>query len=128
MSKIEITIYIPDYEGLLGEFVSHATKRIRQRMKEKMNEPKSGKRYGSHTASAPSEAPASRTKTLENSLQIEEKTLESRLFSNVGYAALLENGTSKMASRPLWETSVDELIPELEIDLDKLAQKYATTV
>lgn len=128
MSELRITIHIPDYEELLAEFIHHASRRIRQRMIEKLNEPKSGKKYGSHTASAPGEAPASRTKALEKSLQISDKTLESRLFSNVGYAFLLETGTKKMSPRPMWETTVDELLPELEIDLEKIAKKYVTTV
>jgi hypothetical protein len=128
---IRITVQgdVPDYSAELSRFVTRASQMIRQRMREKLNEPKSGRLYPkrggagftrAHRASAPGEAPASDTKALENSLQIAKKgSLESELFSNLGYAGILEAGTKHTAPRPLWLATVDEMIPTLENELAK---------
>lgn len=115
--KIKISHNLPDYEQTLSKFASIATRRIKARMKRKLrSEAKHGRYYGWHIASAPGEAPASFTGALEASLIIEDSLMESRLFSALdeAYPIILEDGSDKIAPRPLWQISFDEEIPFLE--------------
>lgn len=114
---------LPDYTPLLTEFARDGAEKIRERIRKKLNEPKSGRRYGAHTASAPGESPASDSEAYEKSLEISDATLEAELLSNLEYPLMLETGTENsegetlIEPRPMWQETIDEMIPILEFDL-----------
>lgn len=134
--RLEITRTgdVPDYDAMMSRFITHAAEKIRRRMRAKLVEEKHGRTYArkrgegflrSHRASASGEAPASDTGALSRSLEIvKENSLEHEITSNLGYAAILEAGTVRMGEtttgmdpRPLWQPSLDEMLPILEMDL-----------
>ena len=73
----------------------------------------------SYRASAPGEAPAARTGTLRNSWGIIAMgsaalgRYSSGIQTNVPYAELLENGTSRMAARPFREKIIQRASPRI---------------
>ena len=76
-----------------------------------------------YTASAPGEPPARRTGNLRLHWNGQVKTgassgdgveIIAELESQEPYAALLENGTSKMAARPFVEKIKEEAAPEIQ--------------
>ena len=72
-----------------------------------------------YRASAPGEAPAARTGTLKNSWGIiamgsaDLGRYSSGIQTNVPYAELLENGTSRMAARPFREKIIQRASPRI---------------
>lgn len=72
-----------------------------------------------YRASAPGEAPAARTGTLKNSWGIIAMgsaalgRYSSGIQTNVPYAELLENGTSRMAARPFREKIIQRASPRI---------------
>ena len=72
-----------------------------------------------YRASAPGEAPAARTGTLKNSWGIIAMgsaalgRYSSGIQTNVPYAELLENGTSRMAARPFRERIIRQASPRI---------------
>lgn len=80
-----------------------------------MAEPKSGKRYGDHIASAPGESPAVDSSNLTTSIEVlMESTLEAKIGTPVEHALYLEEGTDRMAPRPMWRRIPQESLPTLE--------------
>lgn len=125
--RLEITRIgeAPDYDAVMSRFITQAAQKIRMRMRRKLTEPKSGRLYSrkrgegfsrSHRASAEGEAPASDTDALSRSLDVIKKnSLESEITSDLGYAGILED--PQKLNRPLWQASLDEMLPILEMDL-----------
>lgn len=102
-------------EGAVERFVVKAAGHIEGELKASMAEPKSGRRYGKHTASAPGESPAIDSSNLTGSIAIlQANSLEAKIGTPVEYAVYLEEGTSNMAARPLWERTARESLPTLE--------------
>ena len=97
-------------------FVVKAAAYIEGQVKSSMAEPKSGHRYGKHVASAPGESPAIDSSNLIGSIQkiIEKNGLMARIGTPVEYAGWLEDGTSRMEARPVWEVERMEALPTLE--------------
>lgn len=119
--NIEITVnddtpeLMQKVEAAIVRFVRKGAAYIESRLKSSMAEPKSGRRYGDHIASAPGESPAVDSSNLIGSItQIFPSTLEAKIGTPVAYALPLEEGTSRMAARPLWQKTVDESLPTLE--------------
>jgi len=103
-------------EAGIRRFVVKGSAYIQGELRSSMAEPKSGKRYGRHQASAPGESPAVDSSNLTGSIEIQlaASMLESKIGTPVGYAPMLESGTSRMAPRPLWEKTATESLPTLE--------------
>src|SRR5437868_4634767 len=103
-------------EAAIGRFVVKGAAYIEGQLKSSMAEPKSGKAYGKHVASAPGESPAVDSSNLTNSIAtlIAANRLEAKIGTPVDYSLFLEEGTSKMAARPLWEKTANDSLPTLE--------------
>lgn len=68
-----------------------------------------------HQASAPGQAPMSDTGRLASSVTFDQEgDLRAVVGSNLAYAAMLEYGTRKMASRPVWLPVAEQMRVELE--------------
>ena len=132
MSEIRLHISLtgnaPDYEAAMSRFIAQAAQKVRRRMREKMTEQKSGRLYArkrgegfsrSHRASAKGEAPASDSGRMSRSLEVIKKSsLEAMITTDLGYPVILE--TEK--NRPLWQATLDEMLPVLENDLVRAFQ------
>lgn len=122
MSSISITVKdrTPELLGKLDLairwYVVKAAAYIEDQVKGSMAGPKSGQRYGTHIASAPGESPAIDSSNLIGSIQtvIENNGLMARVGTPVEYAPMLEDGTSRMAARPVWEVERIQSLPTLE--------------
>lgn len=102
-------------EAAIGRFVVKGAAYIEGQLKPPVAEPKSGRMYGTHRASAPGESPAVDSGNLKGSITtIMASSLEAKIATPVGYAKYLEDGTSRMAARPLWERTATESLPTLE--------------
>lgn len=103
-------------DAAIGRFVVKGAAYIEGQLKTSMAEPKSGKRYGDHIASAPGESPAIDSSNLVNSIVtlIEANSLEAKIGTPVEYSLFLEEGTTKMEQRPLWEKTAKDSLPTLE--------------
>lgn len=81
--------------------------------------PKSGRLYGKHQASAPGQAPATDTGRLVKSISWRSfnRGLSAEVGSHIFYAPFLEEGTSKMDSRPwlqpAYEKHADDIVDEI---------------
>ena len=109
----------------IGQFVLKGALYIQGQLQTSMAEPKTGRSYKrgkgesakTHVASAAGESPAVDSSNLTGSIFIYdlfEKTLEAKIGTVVEYAPILENGTSRMAARPLWEKTATDSLPTLE--------------
>lgn len=113
----------------LNNFPSKAAQIIRQRMRERLGEPKSGRLYKrrggqgfsrSHRASAQGESPATDTGAYDRSLKITKgDAFGAAIETNLNYPAILET----KLNRPLWQPSVNDVLPELEKMLAEMLQK-----
>ena len=119
--QIEITVkdetpeLLQKVNAAIGRWVRKAAAYVEGQLKSSMAEPKTGRRYGDHIASAPGESPAVDSGNLTGSItQIFPSTLEARVGTPVEYALYLEDGTNKMAARPLWQKTASESLPTLE--------------
>lgn len=102
-------------DAAIGRFVVKGAAYIEGSLKISMAEAKSGKAYGKHIASAPGESPAVDSSNLTGSITtIMESSLEAKVGTPVEYALYLEDGTSKMEARPLWERTAKDSLPTLE--------------
>lgn len=107
-------------EKAVSRFIRKGAFYIQGRLPTSMAEPKSGKAYprgkeGVHIASAPGESPAVDSGNLTGSISVLiENSLEAKIGTPVEYALYLEEGTSRMAARPLWERTAKESLPTLE--------------
>lgn len=107
-------------ERAMGRFVRKGAGYIEGQLKSSMAESKSGKAYKRgkedvHIASAPGESPAVDSGNLTNSIaMIMENSLEAKIGTPVEYALYLEEGTSRMEQRPLWEKTAKDSLPTLE--------------
>lgn len=77
------------------------------------------KRGIKHTASAPGEYPATDTGRLANSIRVDVAHLEVSVGSDVGYAAFLEDGTSRIQARPWLEPSYIAVEPQINTMIDE---------
>lgn len=126
MAAISITVkdttpeLLQKLEKAVGRFVRKGAVYIEGELKASMAEPKTGRSYrrgkdGVHIASAPGESPAVDSGNLTGSIQtLIKSTLEAKIGTPVEYALYLEEGTSRMAQRPLWERTAKESLPTLE--------------
>lgn len=106
---------IQKMELAIGRFVRRGADYIEGQLIASMAEPKSGRMYGQHQASAPGESPAVDSSNLTGSITtIMESSLEAKIGTPVEYAPMLEDGTSRMAARPLWEKTATDSLPTLE--------------
>lgn len=119
--QIEITVkdetpeLLQKVNAAIGRWVRKAAAYVEGQLKSSMAEPKTGRRYGDHIASAPGESPAVDSGNMTGSItQIFPSTLEARVGTPVEYALYLEDGTNKMAARPLWQKTASESLPTLE--------------
>lgn len=126
MAEIRVTVedrtpeLFQKLDAAIGRFVRKGIGFMEGRVKASMAEPKTGRQYGKHRASAPGESPAVDSGNLIGSIQqIFPSTLEGRVGTNVEYAIYLEQGTARMAARPLWEKTRTESLPTLEQMLDR---------
>jgi hypothetical protein len=120
-----------------GRFVRKGALHIEASMKISMADQKTGNSYkrgakAIHVASAPGESPADDSSNYINSITISpeaaiiERTLEARIGTVVGYAAVLEEGTTiagrarntTIEPRPMWEKIPLEEMPTLEALLE----------
>lgn len=125
MAEIRVTVedrtpeLFQKLEAAIGRFVRKGIGFMDDRVRASMGEPKTGRQYGKHRASAPGESPAIDSGNLVGSIQqIFPSTLEALVGTPVEYAIFLEQGTSRMAARPLWEKTRTESLPTLEGLLD----------
>lgn len=104
-------------EAAIRRFVVKGSAYIQGQLKSSMAEPKSGKRYGRHQASAPGESPAVDSSNLTGSIEtiIAANMLEAKIGTPVEYAGWLEDGTTRMKPRPLWERTAKESLPTLDV-------------
>jgi hypothetical protein len=107
-------------QAAVGRFVRKGAFYFEGQLKTSMAEPKSGRRYprgkdSFHIASAPGESPAVDSSNYTNSLQvITDNSLEAKIGTPLLYPAFLEEGTDKIAPRPLWAKTAEESLPTLE--------------
>ena len=108
-------------EKAVSRFIRKSAVHIEGELKSSVAEPKSGNTYprgttAEHTASAPGESPASDSGNFINTLgpPIFE-TLEAKIGTPLEYPVYLEDGTENIEPRPLWERTVQEVMPTLEI-------------
>lgn len=137
MAAIEIKVtkdrtpeMLAELDRKLEGFVKGGAAHVAGQLRASMNEPKTGRAYKRgknrvHIASAPGESPANDTQNLNNSIQqIFPSTLEALIGTAVEYAKYLEDGTRRMAARPLWQKTVDDSMPTLE----KMLQEAVATI
>lgn len=93
--------------------VDETSIRIRLHIKAKMRDKKSGRFYGKHQASAPGEFPAVETGNLVSSWKITKSDLgmKAKIFTEVPYSKFLDEGTRKMAPRPMIKPTATEFMP-----------------
>lgn len=83
---------------------------------------KTGRWYGSHQASAPGESPANWTGLLVETINrkpVDGYQLLWEIGANAEYAGYLEEGTRRMAPRPVWVPSLNE---EADRFIDKVSR------
>ena len=126
MSSINITVkdktpeLMQKLDAAIGRFVRKAAGFVQGQLILEKNKRKSGKIYrrgksGTHQASAPGESPATDSANLYPSIAIiAENSLETRIGTPVEYAPYLEEGTARMAARPLWAPVAKGSLPTLE--------------
>lgn len=124
MIRITVDNNVPELtdklQAAVGRFIRKGAFHIEGEIKSSMAEPKSGKAYRRkndkvHIASAPGESPGVDSSNLLGSTQtITRNSLEAKVGTEVEYAQYLEFGTSRMAQRPVWEKTVQEVLPTLE--------------
>lgn len=124
MIKVHVKDDTPELFGKLEKAVSRFVRKgalyVEGELKSSIAEMKSGNVYprgkdGEHTASAPGESPASDSGNLIGSIGPPIfKTLEAKIGTPVEYALYLEEGTTNIEPRPLWEKTVKEVLPTLE--------------
>lgn len=128
MSNTTINVEISDrspelfqkLQSGVEKFVTDGADYVESQLKTSMAEPKHGNRYGAHVASAPGESPAVDSGNLTGSIDIvQANTLEAKIGTPVEYSLYLEDGTSRMAARPLWARTAKESLPTLQAMLDK---------
>lgn len=124
-------------QAAAGRFVRKGVLHIESSMKISMADEKSGATYPRgadtvHVASAPGETPADDTSNLLNSIttfpeaKVMEYTLEGKVGTDVGYAAVMEEGTeiagrnndTTIEPRPMWEAVPEKELPTLEAILE----------
>ena len=107
-------------EKAVSRFVRKSVLYIEGELKSSIAEPKSGRAYKrgngkTHTASAPGESPASDSSNYIGSIQtLFESSLERKVGTPLEYPIYLEEGTATIEERPLWERTVEEVLPTLE--------------
>ena len=107
-------------EAAIGRFVRKSALYVEGEIKSSMAEPKSGNSYkrgkdGTHVASAPGESPAVDSSNYIGSIQtLIENSLEAKVGTLLEYPVYLEEGTSSIEPRPLWEKTATEVLPTLE--------------
>ncbi len=107
-------------EAAIGRFVVKGAGYIQGELRARLSEPGSGRVYRrggrTHQASAPGESPFNDSSNLTGSIEtiLGANMLEAKIGTPVGYALWLEDGTSRMAARPLWERTATESLPTLE--------------
>jgi hypothetical protein len=113
-------------QAAVSRFVGKGAFYIEGEIKSSMAEPKSGREYKrkggkTHVASAPGESPAVDSNNLIGTIgpPIFESALEAKVGTPVEYAQYLEDGTVNMEPRPVWEKTVQEVLPTLETMLAK---------
>ena len=128
MIRIKVDDDTPELFGKLEKAISRFVRKsalyVEGELKSSIAEPKSGNEYKRkggkvHVASAPGESPASDSSNYIGSIQtIIENSLEAKVGTPVEYALYLEEGTSDIEPRPLWEKTQKEVLPTLETLLD----------
>lgn len=103
----------------ISRFVRKSALYIEGEIKSSMAEPKSGESYPrgkdkTHVASAPGESPAVDSSNLIGSIMPQIFPLEAKVGTPVEYAIYLEEGTTRMDERPVWEKTATEFLPTLE--------------
>ncbi len=99
---------------------AEATKALRNIEIEVLSKPGSGRKYKRlpNRSSAPGETPAPQSGELrqkwDDETIIDGNRVTSRIKSNAKHAEYLENGTSKMASRPFIDPIKEKAEPEIE--------------
>lgn len=99
---------------------AEATKALRNIEIEVLSKPGSGRKYKRlpNRSSAPGETPAPQSGELRQNWDdetiIDGNRVTSRIKSNAKHAKYLENGTSKMASRPFIDPIKEKAEPEIE--------------
>lgn len=107
-------------EAAIGRFVVKGAAYVEGKWKLAMVTPKTGHVYHRgdkiHIASAPGEAPAVDSSNYINSIEvlISENSLEAKIGTPVQYAAWLEDGTDRMAARPVVARTAAESLPTLD--------------
>lgn len=96
-------------ENLIAKVVEKTALELEGNIKERMAEAKSGRIYRSHQASAPGEAPAIDTAELLRSIKTDVQGASASVGTNSKYAEYLENGTTKMAARPVWVPETEKM-------------------
>ncbi len=76
-----------------------------------------------HRASAPGQAPAVDTGVLVNSVRAVSKGLRATIGSSVAYAALLEEGTRRVAARPAFGPALERARPNFERAVDEAIRR-----
>jgi hypothetical protein len=128
MLAIKISTIFPDYEGRLARWAMLAAQKIRRRMRERMDEAKHGRVYARrrgggfqrfHRASARGESPARDTGAYDRSLNVVRRgTLGAAIETVLGYPLILES--IKGLNRPLVRPAVEDTLPELATDLERM--------
>jgi hypothetical protein len=106
-------------EKAVSRFVRKGAGYIEGEIKASMAEPKSGKEYnrgkdGIHVASAPGESAGVDSSNYFDSILPQIETLEAKIGTPLEYPVYLEEGTTNIEPRPLWERTVKEVLPTLE--------------
>lgn len=108
-------------ESGLRRFVVKGAGIIHARLNELLKEEGTGRTYprgktGTHRASAPGMHPVTDSGNLAVHIFIAlgEASLEAKIGTPVEYGRYLEDGTSKMAARPMWNPVAEESLPTLE--------------
>lgn len=100
--------------------VTRASVALKNASMEVLSGPRSGRSYrkpngGTYIASAPGEPPAARTSTLMGSFRpLQPDPHTAAIETSVPYAALLENGTGRMAPRPYRQKTIEKAMPQIE--------------
>lgn len=113
-----ISNYASDTTRKLSAAIRASAVDYEAEIKSRMRSSGGGRIYDLHQASAPGQPPAVDTGQLINSITTEIDDNSATIGTNVEYAMPLEFGTDRMAARPVWIPTLEDMKPEIKAKIE----------